>query len=375
MKLLLIASVVVFLTGCGLLTSIHRTLDINDGKGALIDIKQRAIIVRKNDNTAHDDPKFIVCAEPSPDAMSSYAAEMASSFSLANEAQAELAAAIQEQSAFVGLRTQSIQLLRDSLYRLCESRMSGALTDEQYSIIMRRYQRYMVALLAIEQLTGALRTPPITINTSGSADAAQSILALRSQLTLVEKRITELENEKNKKKPEKQKDGITEEQKKEIDTIIADYEVKITALKSDKEAIASAIENAKGVSVSGGGTTTVNTIGSLDKANKQDIQSVSKTVEKIVLKILNTDDMGQLCWEHSKKDIDNATDNFSKTCTVYWTKKLEAKNILLKARLGLIKKLAQTQDGQQSERIEHAIEKLNDLNEGIVIQGIESIRE
>lgn len=88
---------------------------------------------------------------------------------------------MQESAGFVGLRTQSIQLLRDGFYRLCEGHMSGAIDENQYNILMRRYQKFMVALLGLEQLTGTIRVPPITISTQGIAEAAQSIESMRKQ--------------------------------------------------------------------------------------------------------------------------------------------------------------------------------------------------
>ncbi|MCI5135993.1 MAG: hypothetical protein D3920_13190 [Candidatus Electrothrix sp. AW2] len=128
-----------------------------------MDIKQRAVLVSKQNNMIK------ICAEPSPDALSAYAAELAGKANLPESTAAQFAASFQEGSAFVGLRTQSIQLLRDSLYRLCEGYMSGALDKEEYNLLTRRYQRYMVGLLAVEQLTGALRSPAVVINTDGEA--------------------------------------------------------------------------------------------------------------------------------------------------------------------------------------------------------------
>ncbi|HET7730610.1 MAG TPA: hypothetical protein VFK48_11315, partial [Usitatibacter sp.] len=147
--------------GCANLNSVYRPLDTGEGRGALIDIKQRAIIAAK---PATPGGKNVVCAEPSPDALSAYAAQIAAEASVPDKAAAQLAASFQEGSSFVGLRTQSIQLLRDALYRLCEGYANGALNELQYDILMRRYQKYMVALLGIEQLAGVVRSPAVTIS-------------------------------------------------------------------------------------------------------------------------------------------------------------------------------------------------------------------
>ena len=71
-RLLGMALTALLLGGCANMNSIHRRLDLSKGDGALIDIKQRAILVSSATN--HETR---VCAEPSPDALSAYAAQMA----------------------------------------------------------------------------------------------------------------------------------------------------------------------------------------------------------------------------------------------------------------------------------------------------------
>ena len=134
-----------YLAGCGNSHSVYRDFDVDDGSGAMVDIKQRAVIASKSKTTKEGitKEKTIVCAEPSPDALSAYAAEIAGEGSVPENVKAAFSAAFQENSAFVGLRTQSIQLLRDSLYRLCEGYMSGALDKPHYQALFRRYQKSM----------------------------------------------------------------------------------------------------------------------------------------------------------------------------------------------------------------------------------------
>ena len=143
-----------FLSGCA--PQYHdKPLDVNTGKGALVDIKQRAILVHDESRT---DGKLSVCAEPSPDALSAYAVEL-----YRKNKDSESGLLFSETAEYIGLRTQSIQLLRDALYRLCEGFLSGALDSSVYEIFMYRYQKYMIAALAIEQLTNAVKVPPPSI--------------------------------------------------------------------------------------------------------------------------------------------------------------------------------------------------------------------
>jgi hypothetical protein len=267
--------------GCANFTSVYRPFKTSEGAGALIDIKQRAIITAKSDDAPY---KVAVCAEPSPDSLSAYAAEFAAKADLPNGVATQLLSGFQEGAAYTGLRTQSIQLLRDSLYRICEAYMNGAITREQYDLLVRRYQKYTVALLAIEQLTGAVKSPPITINTSGSAEVARSLSAIRSEIEAIDKEITDLEKKKSDS-------ATTDEEKKSIET-------KIANLKADKEALTKYREHARDVLVTGTATSTVSSVGLPTQRSDQHIQAVSATVKEIVERIINTDDLGQLCFAH-----------------------------------------------------------------------------
>ena len=119
--------------------------------GVFIDAEQRAVLSNKR----KDKDIRVVCAEPAPDALSAIAAQAGVSVSdISNAVSAE--GGVSEAAANIGLRTQTIQTLRDGFYRVCEAYMNG-LSEEQYSIMLRRFQTNMIALLAIEQLTGAVK--------------------------------------------------------------------------------------------------------------------------------------------------------------------------------------------------------------------------
>jgi hypothetical protein len=265
-------------TGCAQLNSIHRTLDVNEGKGALIDIKQRAIIVKKRGN------EIVVCAEPSPEALSAYAAEVAGKVDVPAEISAELASAFQEGSSYVGLRTQSIQLLRDSLYRLCEGYANGALDRAQYSTLMRRYQKYMVALLGIEQLTGAVRTPPATVSTQGVAETSRAVSEMQKEMERISGEIKALE-ESRKSVPN------DPEALKKIDE-------KLALLAKHRKSLEQGIQTGLGLIASGSATAAIVTVGDASGRSDAHIQAVSGDVKRIVSTILGTDDKGQLCWEY-----------------------------------------------------------------------------
>ena len=133
--------------------------------GVFIDAEQRAVLSnRRNSNI--DDIR-VVCAEPAPDALSAIAAQAGVSVSdISNAVTAE--GGVSEAAANIGLRTQTIQTLRDGFYRVCEAYMNG-LSEEQYAIMLRRFQTNMIALLAIEQLTGAVKGGDAVVSASAGS--------------------------------------------------------------------------------------------------------------------------------------------------------------------------------------------------------------
>ncbi|MEO1553637.1 MAG: hypothetical protein AAFR82_06840 [Pseudomonadota bacterium] len=131
--------------------------------GVFIDAEQRAVLSNKRS----DSDLRVVCAEPAPDALSAIAAQAGVSVSdISNAVSAE--GGVSEAAANIGLRTQTIQTLRDGFYRVCEAYMNG-LSEEQYSIMLRRFQTNMIALLAIEQLTGSVKGGDAVVSASAGS--------------------------------------------------------------------------------------------------------------------------------------------------------------------------------------------------------------
>ncbi|MEQ1931014.1 MAG: hypothetical protein ABL957_10885 [Parvularculaceae bacterium] len=281
------------LAGCANFNTAYRDFDIDDGAGAMVDIKQRAVIVSRQ-RDANGDKRSIVCAEPSPDALSAYAAELAAEGGN-GQVSASLTAAMQESASFVGLRTQSIQLLRDSFYRVCEGYMSGALSREQFDILTRRHQRFMVALLGIEQLTGAVKAPAVTITTEGQAAAGQTVRALRASIEATNAEIERKEAQKVEQK------GIADDDKKpkaERDAAakkVKDLEEEIAYLKQDKADAEAGIAHARGLVAGGSGYAAVSSVGMPSQRSEQSLQEMAKTVGVIVDAVLNTDEFTELC--------------------------------------------------------------------------------
>lgn len=317
-RLLCLAAAACGLAACGNLNSIHRTLDTASGTGALIDAKQRAIIVSQrsdevtsNEQTSQREKRYIACAEPSPDAMSAYAAEfsaeLAKSSADGGNRSAAIKGALQEAAAFIGMRTPSIQLLRDAMYRTCEAYANGGIDKGQYELAMRRYQRYTVAMMAIEQLTQAGRVPSITLATESGVNGERPLSEwtdeIKRQQGLQAKQedavvkadadlsAAEAALEKNPQDAAAQKAKTTAQAAK-------------TAAQAERariETIIAALKNGMvgGTALSGRSAAAV--VQAATEGAARHVSGVQGTVKTLALKVLETDDTGALCFEYLKE--------------------------------------------------------------------------
>lgn len=156
------ALLVVMVCGCSANhKSIYRNEAITDerdgARGVFVDANQRAIFTSP---VAHPSANMlsraIVCAEPSPDAITAVSQQFAAAVKGGYQGatgSAEIQNQMAEAVTALGQRTPSIQLLRDAYYRLCEARMDGFITNGTYPVALNRLSDAMVTLLAIEQLT------------------------------------------------------------------------------------------------------------------------------------------------------------------------------------------------------------------------------
>lgn len=157
------------------MNSIHRTDNSGNSKISFIDAKQRAIwSVSSKTEGGKSAENTIVCAEPSPDALAVISSNLGFNASK-DDIQAAFNAAMAEGASTIGIRTSSIQLLRDAMYRACEAHASGALNTSDYAQLTKRYQKSMVTLLAIEQLTSAVYPPSVTLNSTSHSEYNRQI--------------------------------------------------------------------------------------------------------------------------------------------------------------------------------------------------------
>ncbi len=171
-----LAATILAVTGCANMNTIGRqtTLPSQEGKAVHLDIQQRLLVV----NNAG---KF--CSEPSPDALAAFAAAVGISASAPTQGAISAAGGGNSTAASVGLRTQSITLMRDALYRMCEAYANGQLGDAEVMTLLSRSQDLTAAILAIEQLTGAVVAQQAALTTSTSADATAVMAATADLLS------------------------------------------------------------------------------------------------------------------------------------------------------------------------------------------------
>lgn len=159
------------LSGCARLTSIHRSNDLPGDRAHMvsIDAKQRGVF------TSPEDAKIRFCAEPPPDVFSALAASLSADASLAKgtspSTAASVAAALSENASTIE-RTQTVNVLREAMFRNCERYLSGAITKDEFIVQGARDHQLIIQVMAIEQLTGAAKAQATAITTSAKAAGA-----------------------------------------------------------------------------------------------------------------------------------------------------------------------------------------------------------
>ena len=158
----ILISMTSLLSACGSLNNIYWKNGLPGGGEIMtVDAKQRHLIMLPD---AKNPAKWRVCAEAAPDVFSAVSSSAGGEalFGGANQS-LKGSVAIAETAAAIG-RTQTINMLRESMYRTCERYLSGAISRPSFVVQAARDQRTMVAILAIEQLTGAMRTRSTVIS-------------------------------------------------------------------------------------------------------------------------------------------------------------------------------------------------------------------
>ncbi len=215
----------------------------------------------------------------------------------------------------------------------------------RFDILMRRYQKYMVALLGIEQLTGTVRVPTVTINTQGRAEAARTVSALRREKEAIDEQIKALEKEKATAE-------TTDARKADIDKEIAE-------LAADRTLVEKGIAEARGLSASGAASANVSVVNLQGARGDEHVRAVAQSVEKLVLQIINSDDTGQLCFSHLGS-APKAEHPLAKFCATFLENINRTVDVRIKAAGGAAEQVIQSKLSPEKKATE-----LQKISEGI----------
>lgn len=166
---LLSVAISLFVTGCGAnFNTVSRSTAFGeDGKAIHLDAYQRVLVTKNGRGNFGE----IACAEPKPGAItagsSSFGLALGASAPKGPQGSGAGGGAASQTSASTALRTQSTELLRETLFRICEGFYNNALEKQMVMQLHERFQDVSLAIIAIEQLTGVTAAPAAMLGGSG----------------------------------------------------------------------------------------------------------------------------------------------------------------------------------------------------------------
>ncbi len=276
-------------------TSIYRQPDLNAGRSLVLDAEQYVVINRGNQT----------CVMPSPDGLSSVAASgglLAEITGQGGQGGASSSASVSESAAYIGLRTQSIQLLRDTLFSLCLQAQNGQLDTFNSAVLMRRYQSQLVAVLAVEQLTGAVTAGGGSTFTSSGATPGDFVLGLTAASSDITRRQVEITNRLGQIGAQLDDNEIGASQRQalmgERDRLQqeeADLQAAGTVVTDALTDVAAGDSSSAGAALSRAAQMAPNVF---QTNNAAAIASVAQSVENIVTQVAGADHSASLCFEY-----------------------------------------------------------------------------
>ena len=185
-RLAVSSAVMLSLSACANLHTINRTTELpGDGKAIHLDAPQRLMYSNAEGHT---------CAEPTPDALQAYISSAGAGVNSGQTA-ASISTALSANAASVGLHSQSITLMREHLFRICEYAQNKSINPADTMLLMERSQDLTMGVLAIEQLTGAVVARQTALTGQGQSRASAGVLATQAQLDRAEERLSEREGD------------------------------------------------------------------------------------------------------------------------------------------------------------------------------------
>lgn len=319
-------------TGCEeTWNSIYRNEAFKAEKGPgviTVDAKQRNVFVmpvarapgQANDENAAS--AYRLCAEPPPDVLTalstSASGELGVDAMKSGDVNAKLKAAIAASESVAAIqRTQTVNILRELMYRTCERYLNGASDSEELAIQAARDQRTIVSVLAIEQLTDAAKPQNVIIAGGGTAAGLGSAEDARKEASDDSVALTDEQQTLQSKKDAYAKlngeaktcDDLLKETDKT--KVAADQQAQWTTCKAANDAVtletgkvaeakakldsAERIASAAGDSTASTAPVVVTASGSTSGGAAQDLAAVAGVVRDIVNDTFNTDETQLAC--------------------------------------------------------------------------------
>ena len=334
-KYLLISAMGFIFIGCSAnYHSIYRTTDLSSSDNITsIDAKQKAIISSKKDSEIR---KF--CLEPNPDVFTVISHAFSGEATFGKEASPEalnVALAATLSSSETGstiTRTQTINMLKEMMYRTCERYLNGAITELEMSIVSARDQRIMTSILAIEQLTGTVTPKPTVISITGNSSIGKinneninSFVEAKNKMDIAQvnynkakektKDIANCDELIKSDKPEDKDNKLKCENeistKKVLDSEVAYYK-KISELVSKASSLNT---SSTGTLLSSHETTTVDK--ELEELRLSTVQQVSTDVKEIVLSSFKKEDETSFFCYKVIQTTEVISDEIKKQCMAF----------------------------------------------------------
>jgi hypothetical protein len=354
-----IITIAALLGGCANQNSIFRRT-LADGRNPTVmtaDAKQRHLVVVP----PYGRDSWKVCAEAAPDVFSALSTSAAGNLGFSQngsqtDAQAKAALAIAEAAGTIE-RTQTINLLRESMYRTCERYLSGAIDSSAFVVQAGRDWRAMIAILAIEQLTRAAR-PPATLISAGptSASVQEESDALR-QLSAAQASEDQARTAKQAADQDVAANCATVtdankaacDAKKVVASDAADVLARATHQRESWEGIAKSYgQNVGPASTTGAGTVNAGGFGAPSTA---DLATISSAVYQIVHEAFATDETQLFCIQAVDKPVDST---LRSDCLTYLIDKVRTERASLFASPAVQQQIGVMDAAMRSTRVKAA---------------------
>lgn len=167
---------IVMALAAGCSSTIHIREDVSGVDTLSVDAKQRMMLVGAR-QAGHGER--VVCTEPMPDALVAKAAALRADVNITGatgEASGGggLGAASSESAASLSFRNQTVQMLRDGYFRLCEAYLNGAINKRLYRHMIANADTFMAVVAALEVLGSQPVAPAVAISAGGVSTAKDS---------------------------------------------------------------------------------------------------------------------------------------------------------------------------------------------------------